>query len=265
MKRFTFLLLLAVLIVSGAGEASQRTAAWDGGSPATAVDAETRDLILEATVRITMIGPRLDETGAPVFVNREGQWTQELILDDGLGTAVLLGKDPVVVTHDHWCMLSPHLLEVRIAAHDGRPLAILSGFSFHQHIRYRDRGTLIFRAPEGVRAKAAVVADDALNAADQVLLARIRPTGGHIDVVPARVVGVKEGPSPQTARLRTGPDLEITYGSSGGGVWSGKLLAGNLWSVVNQVTSGDGTLPGDRSATTDSYAALLPCDLFSGS
>jgi hypothetical protein len=256
MKRFTLLLLWAVLILSGAGERSRQVSASQGGSPHTAVDRETTELILAATVRITLIGPRLDESGAPVFVNRGGDLTQELIYDEGLGTAVLQGTRPVVVTHDHWCMLTPRLLQVQIATHDGRLLAILSGFAFRQLIRYRDGGTLIFIAPEGVYAQAGMAAT-ALAPADQLLMAHIQPQNGRVEVLPVSVVAVNEGPDPQTVRLRPRAGVDVAHGSSGGGIWSHSCLAGNLWSVVTEVTA-DGTPSGDPPPTVESYAALLP-------
>ena len=261
MTRLAFMLLSAVLILSVTGNTSHKAAA--DGSQSLNVDPATEAMILQATVRITLIGPRLDESGEPVFNNRNGEWMQEMIFDEGLGTAVLQGKQAVVVTHDHWCMLRPDLVQVRIASHDGRMLAILTGFTFHKLIRYRDGGTLIFSAPEGVQAQT-IAAHSKIEAADRVLLAHITPLDGRIQVAPVSVVAVKESGYPQTVRLHAEPDVDISHGSSGGGIWSHGCLAGNLWSVVKQDTAGNGS-PVEWRPTAESYAALLPGDLYGGS
>lgn len=244
--------LTLVCLMAACGVGAKRAAA----PGIAAVPLSQQAAILEATVRITLIAPcgqGADEHPAPCINNRLGY-------DGGLGTAVLVGRRRLIITHDHWSLLTPDLLRVRITAHDGRPLAYLSGFAFHNSIRYRDGATLVFRAPESVPAGAMLAAEHAFEPGDPLLVVRRRRDGGRLEVVRARVSAV-DGGTPAKLHLRLPQGQTVACGSSGGGIWSGDKLVGNLWYAV--YTDSLAFAQGDaahvqRSVPRESVGALLP-------
>ena len=225
------------------------------------VDSNQREAILSATVCITLIAPQLDEVGAPVLMIQDGKLKPKLILNKGLGTAVRDGKRTLIVTHDHWSQLTDHLLQVRINAHDGRPLAIISGFVFRNLIQYRDGGTLIFLAPEGVQSTAALVDGDLLRTDDLLLMVHVRSEDGLLDIVPVQVTEVNLSLRPETVQFHLPFGEKVMQGNSGCGIWLNGDLVANLWFVkLKYEMAVDSTVKPDlaEGEVTKSVAALIP-------
>ena len=78
-----------------------------------AVDKSIENQILEATVRMTLYAPLADAQDNPQYVEEDGQQVMQLAVNEGLGTLVRRGNEILVITHDHWLLLTPELRRVQ--------------------------------------------------------------------------------------------------------------------------------------------------------
>jgi len=231
-------------------------------SPVT-VKKQVAQQALEATVRITMYAPLTDEEGNPRYVRENGQRAIQLTVSEGLGTLARQGSDLLIVTHDHWHLVTPDLR--RVAFHDagGEPLLELSGKEFLQLVRYRDGGTMVLTAPTGLAASRVPVALDngsGANRDDIVYLAFRDPDNGQIGVAAMLVQKETIYQGRPVSRLTSLNGELVVEGNSGGGVlYNGKLI-GNMWGtiMVEDVSAADASSP---QQTSFSLAAQLPAEI----
>ena len=189
--------------------------------------------ILDATISITLHAPNPDNP-AEVFSAR------------GLSTVVYYKGRNVLITHDHWGDVLDQLAYARFWNRDNELLLELKGAEYQELIRYRDGGTLILSAPEGLIADQlptlnnpaalpaivpAALADEAdVQVGDKVLAVVRDPGAPHrVEILEAVVESVEDQQGLPSLTLRRENGKPIEPGDSGGGVWCGGRLVGNMW------------------------------------
>jgi hypothetical protein len=172
--------------------------------------------------------------------------------DRGLASLVLFGGQRYIVTHDHWTHLTAKLDQVEIRNASGGLLMVLDRTSFGQLIRYRDGGTMVLEAPDGLQGvvPAEVAFGSPVGPGEAVWSVRRSPDNGSTstEVVSSRVEAIDMVGIPQRIELRSLDGQGLVPGDSGGGIWQGGSLLGNVWAAGVQ----------EGQATSLIIAALHP-------
>ena len=181
------------------------------------IEASSEARILEATVQIHLLVP-ID--GGKVIA-------------EGLGTLVRQAGGTRIVTHNHWGTFTRDAQTAEFYNASGDLLVKTSGDEFRDLIQSQDKGTLVLNTPKGLayHRQPASMGDLArVKKGDVVLVTHQAPNAeGKVAVLEAVVdsSAIYEGLS--VFVLRTGKSLVIIPGDSGGGVWRGGQLIGNMW------------------------------------
>ena len=207
---------------------------------------DDEQIIMEATLSITMFAPESDLPGETSY-----------LASDGLATLVADGDETFIITHDHWSLLDRDRGFVRFSNTAGEILLDIELDAFRGLIRYRDGGTTILAVPGGLEnlrpARLANVAhSQSLETGDTMLL--VHRNNGQLTIVEAGLekAGNKQGQA--TIRVQSLNGETIIGGDSGGGVWLDGKLAGNMWTTIVM----EDISTGAHRATTSSIAALYP-------
>lgn len=227
------------------------------------VDENTQQQILGATMRITLFVPVADEQGNPIITTVDGQQVIQYVAGEGLGTLVRQGNEMLIITHDHWTLLTPNLRKVQFHNVANELLLEVSGEAFRQSIRYQDGGTTILSAPSELLNQLTPVElgdSDSVNRKEIVLLAYRHPQSGTISVaamVVKKLDVFNNRPVFQMTRLN---GEHVVPGNSGGGLfWNGRLI-GNMWTTTmeREVSRKTGEVVSPQAATSPSLVAQLP-------
>jgi hypothetical protein len=183
----------------------------------------------------------------------------------GLGTVIDINGENYLVTHNHWgdCLSNADLLELSDAW--GNLLLSLSGAEWNSLHIYQDAGTLILKAPQGLRTVPASLGDGRQVAAgDKVYIVHQNPqTPAQLEIIAADVasLGGDFGPLSWTMHV---PGSIIVHGDSGGGIWAHGELVGNTWATGTTFNWQVWTWTSLATATTSShtaYAASFPAHI----
>ena len=185
----------------------------------------------------------------------------------GLGTVVAYGGERLILTHDHWGHLTPDLNEVEMRDAQGQLLLTLDAAACMALMVYRDGGTMVLRAPAELERLAASAPGAPAGEGDVVWFARRDAASGRatVEVAAATVTDVDGFGVPAGMRLRNLDGSAVIPGDSGGGVWAGGRLLGNLWAAgVKERQALWATLFGESGEPSDlTIVALQPLDLLS--
>lgn len=147
----------------------------------------------------------------------------------GMGTVFTSHGETLVLTHNHWHMLNASTTVQFRDAHNNL-LVEINGKAFWGLVTHRDAGSLVLRAPAGL--KMVPVSLDGLpvvQADDRLLVVHQDPQDPDRAVVmAAQVQSVDEQGIPVYKITAPNGDI-IVKGDSGGGVWRSGQLVGNLW------------------------------------
>ena len=226
-------------------------AAESSEAPAATIDEAIAQQILAATLRIIMIAKE-QSAGEPAnAINR------------GLGTLINDGDATYIVTHDHWKRLAKKVRAVRLESAAGELLLELTPDRFYSLIRYRDGGTLVMATPldltDCLTPVTAVVADEPVQAGQSLAVAFWQPEANEqVTVEPVQVV---EGDAGGTSiKLKSVNGKVTVEGNSGGGVFDGAELVGNMWSTIVVRSTDDDGQSSHTSVTDLSRAARYTYD-----
>lgn len=227
------------------------------------IDANTQQQILAATVRITLFAPLTDDQGNPQYVTVDGQKAIQYTVGEGLGTLARSGSDVFIVTHDHWTLLTPNLTKAQFYNVAGELLLEVSGSEFQQMTRYRDGGTMVLNAVNGLvngLTPVTVGNSQSVNKNDIVHLAYRQPHTGAISVAAMLVQELSDFQGRPVFRLISLDGASVVGGNSGGGAYVNGQLVGNMWTTTmeRQVSRTTGEVIGDRTQTDLSLVAQLP-------
>jgi hypothetical protein len=227
------------------------------------IDEAARQQILQATVRITLIAPLTDAWGNAEMVMVDGQLARQFVAGEGLGTLTQHGSEFVVVTHDHWTLLTPNLHKVQFHSAANELLLEMSGDAFQQLIRYQDGGTMVLTAPGelGVSGAVGQLGNRRTPVKNDVLLIAFRqPQSGEISVAAMQVTKLSSYEGQPVYRLTSLHGDSVVGGNSGGGVWVDGQLVGNMWTTTMEVggTWLSGQAADSLAQTSQSLAAQLP-------
>jgi hypothetical protein len=247
--------------------------------PANKINSNSSELILNATVQITILPPRSE---ADLSTDASQEHVIETVAERGLGTLVALPSEIVILTHNHWKFLAqPRKVQFSNAL--GELLLEIDGQAFLDLIRYRDAGTIVLSAPVelrpdyvsvlAARAKinlsllptATAFGDaSALRVGDQVHIphqSKGDPT--RISILTAVVEGLISENGLPAVQLRSLDGEVIIQGDSGGGIWLNGSPVGNMWKsqyVSDWRAWTFGLLEPKIQNTDTSYAAVLPVE-----
>jgi hypothetical protein len=251
MVRRIIIISLAVLILIG-----NPTIAAAAGKSETAqhrVDEATQQRILSATVRITMIAKE-SSAAEPSYA-----------ISNGLGTLVQDGDAATIVTHDHWSRLAKKVRLVRIESAAGELLMDMTPERFYSLIRYRDGGTMVLATPpeltDCLKPVPAVAAEQPLHDGQELAIAFWQPEAVQqvtVEAVTIETVEAYDGNA--SIMMRSVNGKVVVQGNSGGGVFAGAKLVGNMWETMKIRQQVNGQPSGETSSTDLSRAARFTYD-----
>lgn len=186
----------------------------------------------------------------------------------GMGTLVNYQGESFLVTHNHWgdMLQDTNIIELRDA--ENRLIRTIYGYEFKSLIIYKDPGTLVLHAPDGLADAVVPGSLDislTLKPGDTVQVAYRGQTNlDRLEVLDAVVTETGLTGVVPVLTIRSLDGQLIRPGDSGGGVWHNGKLAANTWAVLatSLVVGTSGQIDQTSQTFTDlSYAAILP-DVF---
>jgi hypothetical protein len=223
------------------------------------IDEATRQAVLNATVKITFLAPKVDENGQVKMNEVNGEKQIAYTGGTSLGTVVNRNGEIIIVTHDHWKLMDNPQAIVELANAQGELLLTLTGPEFGALISHRDGGTTILNMPASIAGQFQAANSDSAAPVERndVLTIAYRNQDDTISVSAVVVSKIAEFGGLPLVEL-TSVDGEIVHtGNSGGGVWASGHLVANMWATILVQANGSD----DVQATEQSRAALLPAGL----
>jgi hypothetical protein len=210
------------------------------------------DILQQSGGSSAEIDPRILESTLQILVYpQEGE-----LRERGFGTLITLADEPMILTHDHWDYLH-ELDKVQILNSGNKLLVELSTSEFTNLIRYRDRGTLIFEAPDlpGL-VPARISQTHHLSVGDRITVVHRDSSGQkRPSFLSAQVHSVDTYNGLPVIRFSSPDEEMIRQGDSGGGVWYQGQLVANTWGMYVQEQAG---FLSAGQTTQTSIAALVP-------
>jgi hypothetical protein len=253
------------------------------GLGADTIPAAERQPVLEATVQILAYPQKtLDALGVTsqemslkqAIANAEVEYRYKL----GIGTLIRQHGEVILVTHDHWGSLDEiGLFQFRNAL--GEPLLEIDVETFKDLVRYQDSGTMILggsagedhsdyisamvwisQSKYGTRIQPAELGSmERVSVGQTLIVARQdRQGAGSVELIFATVEYVGKRWGQPVYKLRTTQGENIMPGDSGGGLWLGGVLVGNMWKSKYTYRMNWESLKLEQAFTETSYAAGLP-------
>ena len=271
LKKLSYKVLMAMIVLITLLGVIPQQMASTAVEPTNNFDPAIEALISQATLQITII-PADGSGAAP----------GETVAEQGLGTLVSLSEDVMILTHNHWHFIK-NPLKARFHNTRGELLLEIDGRAFQDLIRFRDAGTLVLAAPVELRPdNLAVLAARAQIKAEQITATAVLGQVQKMEVGAQVLVSHQSSQDPNRVSLLTAvveqlisedglPALKlrsldgevIVQGDSGGGIWLGGQLVGNMWKYEYlpdwRILTFGLLQPGIRF-TDISYAALLPVE-----
>ncbi|KAA3664595.1 MAG: hypothetical protein DWQ04_04900 [Chloroflexi bacterium] len=258
---FRTLLFISLLFGSAFGFTRFHEADYD---VPYSIDENVQNQILAATVRITLFSYLTDSQGNLQYRMVNGNKITLYIVGEGLGTLTQLEEDAVIVTHDHWTLLTPNLHKVQFHNAANELLLEVSGEAFQDRILYRDGGTMVWRAPNELllRRTPAGVGDGLMVQRNEVVFIALRkPHSDTLSIAAMRVEKQRFYKGQPVYRITGLNGESIVGGDSGGGVWVGGQLVGNIWTttVEQKISRIEGEVVNSTTTPINSaLAAQLP-------
>ena len=259
-------IILCATFVFGPGNLAGPVQAYDNH-----IDEATKQHILDATVKITLFAPLLDEAGNQKIFEENGKMRGQITVSEGLGTLVRAGGETLIITHDHWSMLTVKLDKVQFHNASNELLLELDWSTLFSLYRYRDGGTLVFVAPDKLSAQMSAVdlagenvalqKDDALQVVywqpeSKELLIDERVSVERVTVEPVVVEATEQYKDLPTIKMQSVNGKVVINGNSGGGVFLNGQLVGNMWETIVRRTLVDGEETGVAMHTLSRAAQL---------
>jgi hypothetical protein len=221
-----------------------------------------RRQVLEATIRIRMIAPAR-ATDSQFEENIADGPQDGNLFGYGLGTLAKIDSKTVIVTHDHWSLLSdPQTVILISSVVDGMNL-VISRNEFVDLIRFRDSGTMILDAPAQLAARSSLIPELTTDSEQGVqpgdilyVVHRQIDVNDALSVEPMALKSIDKSDEPSSITLQSINGIAVSPGNSGGGVWHDGQLVANIWSAV--LYQENGSMAGDYKPTNLSQAAQLP-------
>jgi hypothetical protein len=220
MKTSRNILVLSILIVFILSILSNQFS-QAAASPQSPAEAEKLQ-ILSATVQLLVFPP-------------EG-----IEYERGIGTLFRYGSGTFILTHNHWSMLTISA-KVEFRNEKNQLLLAISGAEFLELVDYRDRGSIIIKAPSALPSQGAVTISDfpQLTEGEQLTLVH-RNSRDHnqLDIMTVKVIRVLTDKGTSAFNIIPLNQAEIIPGDSGGGLWHEGQLAGNMWAFYPETQPG---------------------------
>jgi hypothetical protein len=158
----------------------------------------------------------------------------------GIGTLFRYGSGTFILTHNHWSMLTV-AAKVEFRSYKNQLILTISGAEFLELVYYRDRGSLILKAPAALPSQGAVTISGfpELTEGEQLTLVH-RNSSDHdqLDIMTVKVPRVITGKGTSALNIIPLNQEEIIPGDSGGGLWHDGQLVGNMWAFYPETQPG---------------------------
>jgi hypothetical protein len=158
----------------------------------------------------------------------------------GIGTLFSYGSGTFILTHNHWSMLTISA-KVEFRSDKNQPLLTISGAEFLELVDYRDRGSIIIKAPSALLSQGAVTISDfpdLTEGEELTLVHRNRNDHNQLELMTVKVVRVITDKGTSTYNIIPLNQAEIIPGDSGGGLWRAGQLVGNMWAFYHETQPG---------------------------
>jgi hypothetical protein len=231
MVRRLIVISLAVFIFFSSPDIA--SAAENPVAPLYTMEEGIAQQILAATLRITMIAKEQSSV-EPAY-----------IVSNGLATVVRDGDATYIVTHDHWSRLANKVRMVRFESAEGQLLLEMTPSRFYSLIRYRDGGTMVMAvppelpesvAPMDVAGKAQALAQD-----QALAIVYWQPEAEQqVSVEPVTVQAIEEHDGNASFLMQSRNGRIVENGNSGGGIFAGTKLVGNMWQTMRATDNESG-------------------------
>jgi hypothetical protein len=210
------------------------------------------DIFQQAGVSSAEIDPRLLKSTIQILVYpKHGD-----LRERGFGTLVTLAGESMILTHDHWDYLDD-LDKVQIMNSENKFLLELSRSEFMHRVRYRDRGTLIFAAPDLPGLLPTVIRESySPKIGDRIAVVHRSSDGRkRATSLSAQIHSVDTYNGLPVIRFTSPDGQRIRVGDSGGGVWHQGGLVANTWGMYVEEK---GEFLAKTQTVQTSIAALVP-------
>ncbi len=158
----------------------------------------------------------------------------------GIGTLFSYGEKTFILTHNHWSMLTVSA-KVEFRGDKNQLLLTISGTEFLELVSYRDRGSIILKAPAALPSQGAVTISgfpELTEGEELTLVHRNSSDHNQLDSMTVKVVRVITGKGTSAFNIIPLNQAEIIPGDSGGGLWHNGQLAGNMWAFYPETQPG---------------------------
>jgi len=210
--------------------------------------------ILQATVRIRLVAPYLDGRGDRVLMHDSGRPRGLDAINNGLGTLVAGEGYNLLVTHDHYSEIDTAVADAIVTDYSGREVTLPIA-EFRKLIRYRNNGVMVLEAPAGLPPGAPLGDGTTVMPGSTVQIVHRQPETRALSVVEAVVETWIDYQGIPSYRLRNVSGEVVAPGNSGGGVWAGGRLVGDIHRTI---LAGPDGAPSHRSYATRLAPGWLP-------
>jgi hypothetical protein len=158
----------------------------------------------------------------------------------GIGTLFSYGSGTFILTHNHWSMLTV-AAKVEFRSDKNQLLLTISGAEFLELVSYRDRGSIIIKAPAVLPSQGAVTISgfpQLTEGEELTLVHRNSSDHNQLDSMTVKVVRVITGKGTSAFNIIPLNQEEIIPGDSGGGLWYNGQLVGNMWAFYHETQPG---------------------------
>ena len=256
MKKTVYLITLIVIVLSSS--ACQRE---NGASESVGMEIQGSELITPP-----MYSERIKN--ATLLIRIESIQPEGVSVGYDMATLVEYEGETYLVTHNHYGEMLQDMNIVQFRDANNHRIQSMYASEFKSRIVYRDPGTLVLRAPEGLTDTLTPVRVDQqpqLQPGDIVQVAyRGGPEREEVEILDAVIETVTVLGETPVYRLRCLDGQLLSPGDSGGGIWYGENFVGNNWSIVLTYAvaatsaSTNASEPSPMTQTNLSYAAIFP-------
>jgi hypothetical protein len=212
----------------------------------------------EDQMLVVSISPELEKNILAATIQFQVFNAEANYFEQGLATLVKAQGQTILVSHNHWGFLSS-CSKVVILDAESQDIQTLDCRAFKSLILFSSLGTLVLQAPEGLGGTPAELGSmEDIQPGKPVLIAHQNfQESSSLEVTTGQIQTADDSfHQNRVMRLDLLADGKVRKGDSGGGIWVGGKLVGNLWAYKLELKTSR-FLPGVGQT---SIAAIIPLE-----